>query len=662
MWLTIEQGMEYLDLMEDFDLVYSGSRYVRQSTLPWDDGKPDIAFNEVGGLKAAELRIMNLKPGVSGTKTWEEIGVWRSWELEHELDIKGIVWPEMRHVPPEGVPEKFHLRVTFMEEPPFINMERPDPMTGKCKVNQGVICRVVGKDVNDDNDFHPNETFRCCSGYCIDLLTKFSNDLGFTYDLFRVEDGLWGAVLPNGSWNGLIAALLKNKADIVLTSLKINSARATAIDFSVPFLDTGISIVVAKRTGIISPTAFLEPFDTASWMLVAFVAIQVATFAIFFFEWLSPRGYNMKCRPPTGHRFSLLRCYWLVLAELFQASVNVDLPKGYTARFLASVWSMFAVVFIAVYTANLAAFMITREEHHELSGLHDPRIQNPFSSKPALKFGTIPHGNTDAVLRSNMPHVHHYMQRYNRSSPRTGVQALKTGELDAFVYDATALEYLVGQDDGCKVLTVGAWYAMTGYGVGFPKGSKYFSDFNKKLVEYRENGDLERLRRFWFTGACQRNKQTQSTSSPLAVEQFLSAFLLLSAGILVAVIALIFESCYFNHMRKYMMRSNVSPCITLFSVSLGHSLAPSSMGDVVRTAAHAHKNQLDLSLNKGDDMDEDVAHMQIEEVEMELAFARKRIFELEQDLIRKGLMSRGRIASTDRANCPAEFAEFVSVV
>jgi len=180
------------------------------------------------------------------------------------------------------------LSVFFLaEEPPFIFVGAKDPVSGKCSINRGVPCAIPAES-------RGNQTIQCCSGLLIDLLRKFTDELGFSYELERAEDPKWGALLADGTWNGLMAALAEKKTDMVLSAIKLNAQREAAAIFTTPFLETGIAVAVAKRTGIISPTAFLEPFDVSSWMLVLFFSIPASTAAILFFEWLSPAGYDME--------------------------------------------------------------------------------------------------------------------------------------------------------------------------------------------------------------------------------------------------------------------------------------------------------------------------------------------------------------------------------
>lgn len=90
----------------------------------------------------------------------------------------------------------------------------------------------------------PDDLRKCCYGYCIDLLEKLAEDMGFTFDLYIVGDGKYGALSGTGRWTGLVGDLLSGTADMAVTSFSINSARSRVIDFTSPFYSTSLGILV----------------------------------------------------------------------------------------------------------------------------------------------------------------------------------------------------------------------------------------------------------------------------------------------------------------------------------------------------------------------------------------------------------------------------------
>lgn len=75
-----------------------------------------------------------------------------------------------------------------------------------------------------------------------------------------------------------------------------------------------------------------------------------------------------------GSKFTIGKSIWLLWALVFNNSVPVENPRGTTSKIMVLVWAFFAVIFLASYTANLAAFMIQEEYIDTVSGLSDKKV------------------------------------------------------------------------------------------------------------------------------------------------------------------------------------------------------------------------------------------------------------------------------------------------
>lgn len=50
-------------------------------------------------------------------------------------------------------------------------------------------------------------------------------------------------------------------------------------------------------------------------------------------------------------------------------------PRSFSARVLGMVWAGFAMIIVASYTANLAAFLVLERPKTKLTGINDARVR-----------------------------------------------------------------------------------------------------------------------------------------------------------------------------------------------------------------------------------------------------------------------------------------------
>ncbi|XP_053326401.1 glutamate receptor ionotropic, NMDA 2A [Spea bombifrons] len=526
------------------------------TNLTWD-GK-DLSFTEDGYQAIPKLVVILLNT----EREWEKVGKWEN----RSLNMKYPVWPR---ITADSDPDDNHLSIVTLEEAPFVIVENVDYLTGTC-VRNTVPCRKHTRLNNSTTE--GTYVKKCCKGFCIDILKKLSKTVKFTYDLYLVTNGKHGKKI-NKVWNGMIGEVVYKRAAMAVGSLTINEERSEVVDFSVPFVETGISVMVSRSNGTVSPSAFLEPFSASVWVMMFVMLLIVSAVAVFIFEYFSPVGYNRnlaKGKDPHGPSFTIGKAVWLLWGLVFNNSVPVQNPKGTTSKIIVSIWAFFAVIFLASYTANLAAFMIQEEFVDQVTGLSDKKFQRPHDYSPPFRFGTVPNGSTERNIRNNYPDMHQYMVKFNQKGVQDALVTLKTGKLDAFIYDAAVLNYMAGRDEGCKLVTIGSGYifATTGYGIALQKGSPWKRPIDLALLQFVGDGEMEELETLWLTGIC-HNEKNEVMSSQLDIDNMAGVFYMLAAAMGLSLITFVWEHLFYWKLRYCFTGVCTGKPGLLFSISRG---------------------------------------------------------------------------------------------
>lgn len=107
-------------------------------------------------------------------------------------------------------------------------------------------------------------------------------------DVLRtVKDGSYGSENPNevGGWDGIVGELVRREADIAIAPLTITSERERVIDFSTPFMNHGISIMIKKPLKQNeSFFSFMSPLSKEIWVRVISFAFFIQSYSYAKFK------------------------------------------------------------------------------------------------------------------------------------------------------------------------------------------------------------------------------------------------------------------------------------------------------------------------------------------------------------------------------------------
>lgn len=282
------------------------------------------------------------------------------------------------------------------------------------------------------------------------------------------------------SLSDLVAAIQRGDADVAVTSLTITEDRVARVDFTQPWFDSGLQIMVSDDGSGGFSAVFQGLADSGHLEALAWLAlvIIVATLAITLFD----RRFDKEF--PEGWPEGLSESFYSVMSIATSGkSPSRKNLFGWPGRILSAFWLLCGVAVLAYITSAITSVMTTLALTNQITGLAD---------LPGKEVGVIS-GSTAAEFAT-------------LSSFRTAdyedidgaVNALVAGEVDAIIGDAPVLDYYAHTREQHDVTVVGELFHPEKYGFALAHTSPYTRAISVDIVGARDDGTVEELRVKYF--------------------------------------------------------------------------------------------------------------------------------------------------------------------
>ncbi|XP_043218998.1 glutamate receptor ionotropic, kainate 2-like isoform X2 [Amphibalanus amphitrite] len=386
-----------------------------------------------------------------------------------------------------------------------------------------------------------NTTESGFSGFCIDLMGEIAKKKKFKVEYHVSPNNQYGTFSEKEGPSGMMKELMENAADMAIADLSITLDREKGVDFSMPWMNLGISILYRKP--VKAPPqlfSFMGPLSTEVWIYMgtAYLGVSVLLFILARLapeEWDNP---NPCIEDPDvlENQFTMLNSLWFTIGSLMQQGSEIA-PKAVSTRMVAAWWWVFTLIMISSYTANLAAFLTAGRMETPIKSAED------LAKQTTIKYGAKKTGSTKYFFRDSSKELYRRMYNFMESARPTvyvdssdaGVErVIKSKGLYAYLMESSGIEYVLERN--CELTQVGGLLDHKSYGIALQPGSPYTTVINSAILEIQEEGRLLELKNRWWKANTPCPDDNKVNANELGIDNVGGVFVVLLGGMCVAVL------------------------------------------------------------------------------------------------------------------------------
>lgn len=309
-----------------------------------------------------------------------------------------------------------------------------------------------------------------------------------------------------GTYDALVENLINETFDAIVGDITILANRSKYVEFTQPFAESGLSMVVQSKGKVDQGWLFVRPFSKEMWLVTALVMIYT-TLIVWFLE----RQSNPEFGGPLKSQIST--ALWFTFCSLFFTQ-REKIQSNYS-RIVVALWLFVVFVVTSSYQASLTSMLTV------------PRLTPDITDvESLLKTGKPVGCDGDSfvynylkdVLKFSPTNIKNIKSQYDYPA------AFRSGNISAAFLELPYLKVFLKENNGYMV--PGPTYRFGGLGFAFSKGSPIVDDVSEAILIISENGKLKSLEEKWFNSNCSITSQTEIGNDSLGPESFWGLYLI----------------------------------------------------------------------------------------------------------------------------------------